>query len=163
MKNPTQIDQYFPISDFLYEQISRLNGIAVQKTVVMNGESQVVEQVLSQREWREEFDWFIQADINKASLAQSYETIKDDEVTRHILKPGEKGTLKEMEVIYKAGQVKEINFLTRDENTFYLSETTSRLTTGDNGLINLYTLESSQKVWFLSPNELLVKSEVMSN
>lgn len=161
IKNPTQIDQYFPISDFINQQISRLDGYAVKKTVVMNGEGHEVDQVLFERDWREEFDWFIQSDINKASLAQSYETEKTEHVTRHILKPGEIGVLKQMEVLYENGEVKEINFTTSKENTFYCSNSYSRITTGNDGLIDSYSLESNQKVWFLSPNEMKVNSQVI--
>lgn len=163
LKNPTQIDLYFPITDFLTEQISRLDGHTIKKKVIMNGEMREVDQVLYSRDWREEFDWFIQSDINKASLAQAYDTESTDQMTRHTLKPGEKGVLQKMEIFYDNREVKEIIFHTIKENTFYTSSSTSRLTTGDDGLLNLYELKSNQKVWFLSPNNMVITSSILPN
>lgn len=161
LKNPVQIDQYFPISQYLNEQISQLDGRSVQKEVHMNNETQQIEQVFTERDWREEFDWFIQSDINKASLAQSYHTESEGNITRHTLKPGERGVMQEMAVTYDGDQVKEIKMLTSRSNTFYNSNATSILSTGEDGLINSYSIESTQKVWFLSPNKLTVKGKVL--
>jgi len=161
LKNPTQIDQYFPISKFMNDQISLLEGRSVLKQVTMNGERHEVKQVLNERDWREEFDWFIQSDINKASLAGSYYTEEMGNITRHTLKPGEKGILRELEVTYDGEQVKEIRMITSRENTFYASNASSKITTGDDGLIHTYHIVSTQKVWFLNPNKLTVASEVI--
>jgi len=163
LKNPVQIDEYFPLSQFIDEQIQQLDGRSVKKELLINGESHDVVQVLDERDWREEFDWFIQSDINKASLAQSYHTEEIDNMVRHTLKSGEKGTLQVMEVLYDGKQVREINIISTRENTFYRSNASSRLTTGDDGIINTYRMESTQKVWFLNPNNLLVVSEVQGN
>jgi len=163
LKNPVQIDTYFPLSQFINEQIQKLDGRSVSKELLINGERHQVEQVLNQRDWREEFDWFIQSDINKSSLAQSYHTEESGNTIRHTLKPGEKGTLQEMVVIYDGEQVKEIRIVSSRDNTFYSSIATSRLTTGNDGIINSYRMESTQKVWFLNPNNLLVSSEVLGN
>ena len=160
LKNPVQIDNYFPISQFINEQIPLLEGRSVHKELVINGENHEVKQVLNERDWREEFDWFIQSDINKASLAQSYQTEEIGDRVRHTLKLGEKGTLQEMEVLYDGEQVKEIIIVSARENTFYRSNASSRLTTGDDGIIKSYQMESTQKVWFLQPNILQVNSEV---
>lgn len=163
LKNPVQIDKYFPLSQFIDEQIQQLEGRSVRKDLLINGESHQVEQILSEKDWREEFDWFIQSDINKASLAQSYHTEEIGDRIRHTLKPGEKGTLQEMEVLYDGELVKEIIIVSSRENTFYRSNASSRLATGDDGIINSYRMESTQKVWFLDPNNLLVVSEVQGN
>jgi hypothetical protein len=163
LKNPVQIDQYFPISQFVNEQISLLDGRSVSKQVVMNGESHQVEQVLYERDWREEFDWFIQSDINKASLAGAYHTEEIGNTTRHTLKPGEKGVLQQLEVIYEGSQVKEIRMLSSRENTFYASNASSIITTGEDGLISTYHIESTQKVWFLNPNNLTVTGEIKAD
>jgi len=163
LKNPVQIDQYFPLSQYFNEQITHLDGRSVQKNVTINGESHQVEQVLHERDWREEFDWFIQSDINKASLAGAYHTEEDGNITRHTLKPGEKGILQVLEVTYDGEKVKEIRMATSRENTFYASNASSRITTGQDGLINTYYIESTQKVWFLNPNNLTVSSEVLTD
>jgi hypothetical protein len=160
LKNPVQINNYFPISQFIDGQIPLLDGQVVRKEVDINGERHQVEQVLNERDWREEFDWFIQSDINKASLAQSYHIEEMGNLVSYTLKPGEKGTLQKMEVLYDGDQVKEINILSSRKNTFYRSNASSRLTTGEDGVINTYRMESTQKVWFLDPNKLLVVSEV---
>jgi len=163
LKNPVQIDEYFPLSQFIDEQIQHLDGRTVRKELLINGESHQVEQDLNERDWREEFDWFIQSDINKASLAQSYHTEQLGNRVRHTLKPGEKATLQAIEVLYDGEQVKEISIVSSRKNTFYRSNASSRLTTGDDGIINSYRMESTQKVWFLDPNNLLVISEVQGN
>ncbi|KEO73159.1 hypothetical protein EL17_12430 [Anditalea andensis] len=160
LKNPVQIDNYFPLSQFIDRQIGLLDGRKIGKEININGEKQHLEQVLNVQDWREEFDWLIQSDINKASLAQSYHTEEQGNRIAHTLKSGEQGTLQQMEILYEGDQVKEINIISSRKNTFYQSKAIGRLTVSGDGLIDFYSLESIQKVWFLEPNNLIVNSRV---
>jgi predicted DNA-binding antitoxin AbrB/MazE fold protein len=162
LANPIQIRAYFPISEFVVEQIQLLEGSKIEKELIVNEDLEQTTQRLDSASWRKELDWFIQMDINKASLATAYEVTEENGKTIHRLKEGEKASLKEM-VVFREGQaVKEITLIAEESNTFYGSQTNARLTTDPaTGVIDHYELESSQKVWFLDPNTLKVKSRVL--
>jgi hypothetical protein len=164
LANPIQIRAYFPISEFVIEQIELLEGTAVEKELFVNESLERTTQRLDSAGWRKELDWFIQIDINKASLATAYEVTEENGKTIHKLKEGEKASLKEM-VVHREGQaVKEITLVAEESNTFYGSQTNARLTTDPaTGRISFYELESRQKVWFLDPNTLKVNSRVLTD
>src|SRR5690554_2500493 len=111
LDNPTQIDKYFQLKDFVEGQVSRLDHATVRKTMGIKGEQEVLQQQFNSDEWRRELDVFVQADINKASLASAYETIKNDTLTLHQLKPGEKSSVQEISVSYQAGKINRISFI----------------------------------------------------
>ncbi|MBS9523529.1 hypothetical protein KI659_05790 [Litoribacter alkaliphilus] len=161
IKNPTQIDTYFPISDFINKQIDGLEGVDLRKDLYVNGDHEQVRQQLTREQWRSELDWFIQADINKASLATAYDIVDENGTTSYRLKPGENSNIEEMTVIYDGDRVDEILVKAFDKNTFYQSETMAKLSTDPvSGNLSTYELETTQKVLLLSPRVLKVKSQV---
>ncbi len=162
MDNPTQIDKYFQLKNFVEDQVNMLDGATVRKTIGIKGEREILQQPLDAEEWRRELDVFVQSDINKASLASAYETIDNDTLLLHRLKPGEKSSIQEMRVSYQAGKIQRISFVTHLDNIFYTSNTQGELVMDTaSGTIGSYRVKSQQKVWFLSPNEIDVSGEVM--
>ncbi|WP_143959392.1 hypothetical protein [Litoribacter populi] len=162
VENPTQIQKYFSIADFIQDQIERLEGLAIEKDLYVNGDHEQVIQRLSSEEWRNELDWFIQADINKASLATAYDIQENNGKTLYKLKDGEKSEIQEMTVFYNGERVDEVWIKSHDRNTFYQSETLAKLSTDAlTGKLSTYELETTQKVVVLSPRTLKVKSKVV--
>src|SRR5690606_32857900 len=121
MDNPTQIDRYFQLKDFVENQILLLDGTTVRKSMVIKGQTEETEVQMDAEGWRRELDIFVQADINKASLATAYETVQGDGLTVHRLKPGEKSAIREIMVSYEGGNVRQINFKAYQDDFFYTS------------------------------------------
>ncbi|AWW30508.1 hypothetical protein DN752_10435 [Echinicola strongylocentroti] len=164
LANPTQIDKYFPLKDFVINQLDKLNNHQVQKVTVINGEEETTEVTLTKEQWRKELDAFIQADINKAANSTAYEEQKNGKEKVYRLKPEAKGNIKEIKVTYlspDSNKVMEVTFVAKSENFFYESSTTGTLHFNEStGLISTYSVAGTQKVWFLSPNEIRVQGKV---
>ncbi|AEL24893.1 hypothetical protein [Cyclobacterium marinum] len=158
--NPTQIETYFPISDFLAENIGKLTSAEVRKKIRFNDETESVNFVMDSLTWRQEMDFFFQADINKAALAASYETEETTDLLIHQLKPGEKGDIKRIEVKKQSGKVVEIVILSIINNLFYKSTVEGKIIIEDEQ-IDAYYLSGDQKVWFLPGTKLQVEAEVI--
>ncbi|MDO6437720.1 hypothetical protein Q4534_09895 [Cyclobacterium sp. 1_MG-2023] len=158
--NPIQIEAYFPLSDFLEENIEMLGSAEVRKVIRFNDETESVDFVMDSLTWRQEMVFFFQADINKAALAASYETEETQGLLIHRLKPGEKGDIKRIEVKKQSGKVVEIVILSVVNNLFYKSTVEGKITIEDKG-IDSYTLSGDQKVWFLPGTKLQVEAEVI--
>lgn len=158
--NPTQINAYFPVSDFLDEKIKESAGVGVTKTIQFNEESEEVRIQPDQETWRKELDFFFQADINKAALATAYSTREEEGLLVHSLKPGEKGTIKEIRVQKNGEQVELIRVETVNDNLFYHSEMSGEIGLDAQENLASYRLSGSQKVWFMAPTQLMVKANL---
>jgi hypothetical protein len=159
--NPTQIDIYFPLIKFLEEKTSALAGGEVSKTIAVNQESEEIIFKLSAEDWREELDVFFQADINKSALATAYRTSEEEGELVHTLKPGEKGTIKEIRVSKIADKVAAINVVSVRNNLFYHSEVVGKIQMdGQQENIASYSLSGRQKVWFLPETQLEVVANI---
>ena len=164
LANPTQIDKYFPLKALVVEQLEALDGKEVQKETFINGEKETNTVTLDQEQWRKELDAFIQADINKAANSTAYEIQENGSEKVYLLKPEAIGNIKELRVNYQSPEhnhLKEVTFLAKSENLFYESSTQGRLHIDEStGHITAYSVEGSQKVWFLSPNKITVEGKV---
>lgn len=161
LENPTQLDKYFPLVQFVQNQISLLDGMRVAKRVAINGREEEVSMVLNAEGWRKELDLFIQADINKNSLASSYITEESPELLRHTLISGEKGEIQMLTVHRTADKISRIDFSFKKENLFYLSEGSGSLKLRPDGkYISSYEVKGYQKVWFLPSNVMFTAGEI---
>ena len=162
LENPTQLNKYFPLVHFVEDQISILNGKEVSKVISIKGREESVSLVLETGDWRKELDLFIQADINKNSLATSYSTEDSPSLLRHTLIPGEKGEVKTLSVHRSGNKISRIDFTFKKENLFYLSEGSgSLLMTADGQQISRYEVKGFQKVWFLPANVMTTSGEIL--
>jgi hypothetical protein len=78
----------------------------------------------------------------------------------HQLKPNEKGDIKWIKIRKKSGRVSEILILSENENLFYKSSVEGSIKLDGEERISTYSLSGIQKVWFLSPTNLLVDAKV---
>src|SRR5690606_10005621 len=113
--------KYFLLKDFVEDQLVRLDRASVRKTTRIKGKEEKTVQQLGLEEWRKELHIFIQADINKSSLASAYYTEEDGHVTVHRLKEGEKSPIQEIKVAYEDGKISQISFVSKKESLFYAS------------------------------------------
>jgi len=162
LENPTQIDKYFPLVEFVQDHIPRLAGKSVAKKMTIKGKEEAVTMVLNAEEWRKELDLFIQADINKNSLASSYVTEESKELLLHRLIPGEKGEIQSLAIHRLGDKISRIDFSLKKENLFYLSEGSGSLVmTADGKELASYEVNGYQKVWFLPANVMMAEGEIL--
>lgn len=152
---------YFNLIGFIDVEIAKLDSAKVLKTSRINGQEKTVELVYTAEDWKEEFLAFYRADINSPSLARAYSTDTKFEYLIHKLLPGEKGKVKEIKIKYAKDYPASITFLSQEENLFYSTSTIGEfhLNLATNKLDH-YSIETTQKVWFLDPTNLKVSGVV---
>lgn len=152
---------YFPLKDYIEVKAQDLDSTLVVKEITINGEKERMEKIMGTADWIKELELFTQADINRPSLAKSYETKRSEEYLIHELKPGEKAKIQKIVVRYEDGIIKELSFHAKSENPFYKSETRgaifNRSTTGN---LDHYVLDSYQKVVFMKPNRMVIRASI---
>jgi len=164
MDNPIQLDKYFPLKAFVEKQVGLLDGAKVSKTIAISGEEDHIELFMDAEAWRKELDIFIQSDINKASLASSYDTEESPDLIIHRLKPGEKSSIQEIRIAFDDDEISRINFISDQDEFFYTSRSIGEMVMDvSSGLIQSYEVSGSQKVWFLPTNEMNVRGELVSS
>ncbi|EON79290.1 hypothetical protein ADIS_0215 [Lunatimonas lonarensis] len=154
--------KYFPLGDFLQDQLSQLDGKEVHKVLrIGDDRREVVRQRLDREGWGKELELFLQADLNKASLMDSYTVDETADRLTHRLKDGEPGDVREMVIRRENGRVLDISFAYKKDSYFYLSEGTGTLEIHpESGLIQGYTVIGRQKIWFLPTNTMEVTARV---
>lgn len=152
---------YFNLSGFFDVEIAKIDSVTVVKTSRVNGEEKTVEVVYSAEDWKEEFLAFYRADINTPSLARAYSTDTKYEYLIHELLPNEKGKVKEIKIKYTRDYPSSITFQSQEENLFYSTSTLGEfhLNLATNKLDH-YSIETTQKVWFLDPTNIKVSGIV---
>ncbi len=152
---------YFDLKGFIEIQTEQLDSMHVIKTTRIKGQEQRTEAWYSQEEWKEELDVFLNADINTAALAQSYDTQVKLNKLRHELYPDEIGKVKSIEVTYAEDRVTGIYVKMVEENIFYTSTTLANLYMNNaTKKVDHYSIETTQKIWFLEPNNMKVQGVV---
>lgn len=152
---------YFDLKSFVNLQAQRLNEKSVLKSSRINGEEETAEQVYSEQDWKEEFDAFIQADINTPSLALSYSTEVFHDNLVHRLLPDEKGKVKEIKVRYVRDLPVEVSFKLQESNLFFSATTFGSIFINQQTqLVDHYSIETTQKVMFLKPTNIKIQGVV---
>ena len=95
----------------------------VIKDSEIQGDTKQATVIYSAKDWEDEFSLFNEADINKSSLIQSYETISTDDMLSHKLLPNGRNKVKYITVTYSDGQVSSVSIKIADDNLFYSSTT----------------------------------------
>jgi hypothetical protein len=152
---------YFDLSGFIDLEIGKLDGAQVTKTSRVNGEEKVLDLTYSIADWKEELESFYQADINTSALALSYSTDTRFEYLIHELLPDAKGKVKEIKVSYYKNYPSSVTFRMSDENMFFSSATIGDFYLNQTtGKLDHYSVETTQKVWFLKPTNIKISGIV---
>ncbi|NVJ87169.1 MAG: hypothetical protein HWE15_12735 [Algoriphagus sp.] len=153
---------YYDVSGFIEAEIAKMDEERVTKSTRINGKEESLEVSLSQEEWREELDAFIRADINKPSLVSSYTTELQGDILIHRLKPGAKNSVQEIRVRIIDDRPIWLTFKVAKESMFYTSYVLGEVYMNQRTQkIDHYGIETTQKIWFLSPNNMRVKGAVL--
>lgn len=152
---------YFNLKGFMDLELAKLDGEEVTKISEIDGEETTVQKTYSLKEWKEEFEAFYSADINTPAMALSYSTEREDEYVIHRLLPDTKGKVKEIRIKYINEYPTSVSIETADKNLFFSTTTTAdfymNLATEK---LDHYTIETTQKVWFLDPTHIKISGAV---
>ncbi|WP_209329839.1 hypothetical protein [Lunatimonas salinarum] len=160
-ENPTQLDKYFPLSEFVLSQIELLDGKEIEKILLLGESQETIIQKLDSVGWRRELDLFIQSDINKASLAGSYKIAEMPDGVVYTRIEGQPGDVQELRVTTEGDRILQVSFTYKKASFFYLSEGAGSLSIDPNtGLLDSYEVIGHQKVWLLSANDMQLKATV---
>jgi hypothetical protein len=152
---------YFDLTAFVDLELAKLDGAQVTKVSEINGEETMVEKTYSLKDWKEEFEAFYRANINTPALALSYSTETDGEYLVHRLLPEAKGKVKEIRIKYIKEYPSSVSIRTSDENLFYSTTTVGEFYMNlATEKVDQYTIESTQKVWFLDPTHIKISGVV---
>lgn len=152
---------YFDLAGYIEQEIPKVDGAKVSKISRVQNQEETADVVYSVQDWKEELDIFFQADINKPSLAQSYDTKIKNSYLTHTLLPGEKGKVKEITVRYDKDKPTGITVKLVEENMFYTSTTIGQVYFNvETTKLDHYSVESTQKIWFLKPNNMKIMGAV---
>lgn len=148
---------YFNLSGFLDVELAKLDGDQVIKTSRVNGKEKTVDTTYTLAQWKAEFAAFYLADINSPSLALAYSTDTNFDYLTHKLLPEAKGKVKEIKIKYVNNYPSTITFRMADKNLFFSSATHGEfhMNLATNKLDH-YSIETTQKVWFLKPTNIKV-------
>lgn len=152
---------YFPVKEFTEVLAEKLDGRNVARQVTVNGDKQQSEELFDLDDWLNEFDFFIQNDINKPALASAYTTTRSPEYLIHELNAGEKNKTQKVVVKYEDQLVKELSFFEKKDNFFYSSEIRGVLFfSSGTGDLSHYVIESFQDVMWFKPNRMVIQGYV---
>ena|SRR5690606_27236191 len=159
--NTLENDPYFDLRGFIEEKIQEVDGIEVRKDSKIQGEEKQADVIFFSKDWDDELKVFTDADINRVSLLQSYDTTSSDELLTHELLPKAEGKVKLIKVTYFEDEVSSVSIKIAEKNLFYTSTTLADLYMNNaTHQIDHYSIETTQKVWFMEENYMKIKGEV---
>lgn len=152
---------YFDLKGFVKLEAEKLEGAKVILISRVQGKENRVEKNLSKSEWLEEFDTFIQSDINKASLYLSYDTKVKNNVLIHSLFEDSNEKVKEIKITYIDDKVISATLKSSEENLFYSTTTFAELYMNNaTQKVDHYSIETTQKIWFLKPSNIKIMGAI---
>lgn len=160
--NSVEKSPYFDLKGFIAEKIQEVDGAEVNKQSEIQGESKQVEDIYSVNDWKEEFKVFSEADINNNALLQSYQTTSTNNTLTHELLPDSKGKVKYIKVTYTDDEVSSVSIKIAENSMFYSTTTLAELYLDNTThLIDHYSIETTQKIWFLDPNNIVIQGALI--
>jgi len=152
---------YFNLKGFMDLELAKLDGAEVTKLSEIDGEETTVEKTYSLKEWKEEFEAFYSADINTPAMALSYSTETEGEYLIHRLLSDTKGKVKEIRIKYIKEYPTSVSIKTADKNLFFSTTTVADFYMNmATEKVDHYTIETTQKVWFLDPTHIKISGVV---
>ncbi|MDF2156337.1 hypothetical protein [Algoriphagus sp. CAU 1675] len=152
---------YYDLKGFIEQEVDKFDTAQVVILSRINQEENQSTVTLGRTELLEELDVFLRADINKPSLVNSYTTEVVRDFLIHQSKPKEKTKVKEIKVRIINDRPVWITFKMAEENMFYTSYTIGELyMNSQTDRIDHYSIETSQKIWFLKANNMKISGVI---
>jgi hypothetical protein len=150
---------YFDLKGFVIKEAEKLEGSEVISRV--QGVENREDKILTQSQWLEQFDTFIQSDINKPSFYLSYDTKVKTNVLTHSLFEDEDEKVKEIKITYIDDKVISATLKSSKDNLFYSTTTFAELYMNNvTQKVDHYSIETTQKIWFLKPSNIKIMGAI---
>lgn len=150
-ENKVTSSSYFDVKSFFEKEATKLNQ---QKPTILKsvGKDEVVEQKrLKIKDWKKELKSFIDADINKASWQNEFQTSTTEEVTTYT-SANDKISVKKLIVARQGDSVIYIKAIVNNINFLYTSKDTLTYYPG-----KFYEMRKSQKIKLFSAVSYQIK------
>ncbi len=166
-QNPAEQDQppvYYDVAGFVNKQIAELTALqpAVQKTVSIGNEQS--QQTTADINWTRELGLFLQTDINKPALRNSYRIEQPDSITYiYTLKPTEEILMVRSLMVKLAGpngEPRRIEAVLQTDNPLYTSERHLLLEKNSGNSSIHYSVRGFQKLAYASKRDFTVDGRV---
>ncbi len=152
---------YFDLKGFVIMEAEKLEGSEVILISRVQGVENREEKILTQSQWLEQFDTFIQSDINKPSFYLSYDTKVKTNVLTHSLFENANEKVKEIKITYIDDKVVSATLKSSEENLFYSTTTFAELYMNNlTQKVDHYSIETTQKIWFLKPSNIKIMGAI---
>jgi hypothetical protein len=152
---------YFDLKGFVKIQAEKLDGATVTLISRVQNKENQEEKILTKSQWLEEFDTFIQSDINKPSLYLSYDTKVKNNVLIHSVFEDAEEKVKEIKITYIDDKVTSATLKSSEKNLFYSTTTVAALYMNNiTQKVDHYSIETTQKIWFLSPTNIKIMGAI---
>jgi hypothetical protein len=152
---------YFDLKGFVIMEAEKLEGSEVILISRVQGAENREDKILTQSQWLEQFDTFIQSDINKPSYYLSYDTKVKNNVLTHSLFEDENEKVKEIKITYIDDKVVSATLKSSEENLFYSTTTFAELYMNNlTQKVDHYSIETTQKIWFLKASNLKIMGAI---
>lgn len=152
---------YYDLKGLIEQELPKLDGKTATLTSRVNGVEELTEKTFTTEQWRDELGAFFEADINKPSLIDSYTTELQKDILIHRAKPGAKTTIKEIMVRIVDDRPIWVTFKGSSESMFYTSFINGGIYMNNReDRIDHFEIESTQKIWFLKPNNMKIQGAV---
>ncbi len=162
-ENPAKVQAdekpYFDLRGLIESEQERLQdqNPSVEKTVVHNGKEE--KETLQIKDWSQELQLFLEADINKPVLRDSYQTQKEANKTTYLAKEGEL-MVQKMEIT-KGVAGTEIFVLYRIESRVFEVFQELRLTLDGQDQIKSYRIEEKQNLILQGQEQYIIEGKVL--
>lgn len=152
---------YFDLKGFVKLEAEKLDGAEVILTSRVQGEENREDEILTKVQWLEQFDTFIQSDLNKPALYLSYDTKVKKNVLIHSLFEDADGKVKEIKITYIDDKVISATLKSSEKNLFYSTFTSAELYMNNvTHKVDHFSIETTQKIWFLKPSNIKIMGAI---
>lgn len=152
---------YFDLKGYVKMEAEKLDGSEVILSSRVQGKENREEKILTKIQWLEQFDTFIQSDINKPALYLSYDTKVKNNVLIHSIFQDADEKVKEIKITYIDDKVISATLKSSEENLFYSTSTSAELYMNYvTQKVDHYSIETTQKIWFLKPSNIKVMGAI---
>lgn len=155
-------DHFFDLPAYFQteaERLSKIEGLTVQKTVLLDGRSESKE--LQIEDWNKELALFAKIQIHSPTQREKYRvdsSFMDNEDLKivHYQSEDKKASAKSVQLFYKNNKLKKIEIVTHSENEVYTAEQ-QLVYEADKG----FSIEKNQKVTLLQQHKYAISLEYL--
>lgn len=159
---PKKIDtpEYPDLKEFSMSQAGILGDASMEKTVMLDGQSETNVLSMDSIKWRKELSFFTEMNPNQPEYVGAFLVNRNDERTAFELKPNENGILKQLTLEKSASEYTRMTAIIHEDKDIYIHHRDINVAIS-NGQIDSFLIEGYQKVilkdtvWFRISGKVL--------